>query len=75
LRVTRAGCGWSNVASKSSPRQAAVCQTISKRAIRRSRGARHRGYDGVFEENIVVSAESYLGAIGGAEGASLNSGC
>lgn len=29
------------------------------------------GYDGVFEENMVVSVESYLGAVGGAEGVKL----
>ena len=29
------------------------------------------GYDGMFEENMVVSVESYLGAVGGAEGVKL----
>lgn len=29
------------------------------------------GYDGVFEENMVVSVESYLGEVGGAEGVKL----
>jgi Xaa-Pro aminopeptidase len=29
------------------------------------------GYDGVFEENMVVSVESYIGAQGGAEGVKL----
>lgn len=29
------------------------------------------GYDGVFEENMVVSVESYLGAVGGKEGVKL----
>lgn len=29
------------------------------------------GYDGVFEENMVVSVESYIGAVGGAEGVKL----
>ncbi len=29
------------------------------------------GYDGMFEENMVVSVESYLGVVGGAEGVKL----
>ncbi|MGH7213078.1 MAG: M24 family metallopeptidase, partial [Acetobacteraceae bacterium] len=29
------------------------------------------GYDGVFAENMVVSVESYLGEVGGAEGVKL----
>ncbi|MGH7056805.1 MAG: M24 family metallopeptidase, partial [Acetobacteraceae bacterium] len=29
------------------------------------------GYDGMFEENMMVSVESYLGAVGGAEGVKL----
>jgi len=29
------------------------------------------GYDGTFEENMVVSVESYLGAVGGGEGVKL----
>ncbi|MGH7212793.1 MAG: M24 family metallopeptidase, partial [Acetobacteraceae bacterium] len=29
------------------------------------------GYDGVFQENMVVSVESYLGAVGGGEGVKL----
>jgi Xaa-Pro aminopeptidase len=29
------------------------------------------GYDGTFEENMVVSVESYLGEVGGGEGIKL----
>jgi len=29
------------------------------------------GYDGIFEENMVVSVESYMGAVGGSEGVKL----
>ena len=29
------------------------------------------GYDGAFQENMVVSVESYLGAVGGSEGVKL----
>jgi Xaa-Pro aminopeptidase len=30
-----------------------------------------RGYDGVFEENMVVSVESYIGEVGAKEGVKL----